>query len=71
MEFLPKPVFCITNVGMIGCVESGFAQSSGFSRKSKICVSQKPKVFEDFVSSLTVGSILKKPVIREDGITER
>ena len=54
MEFLPKPVFCITNVGMIGCVESGFAQSSGF-----------------FVSALAIGSILKKPVIKDDEVAIR
>jgi pyruvate/2-oxoglutarate dehydrogenase complex dihydrolipoamide acyltransferase (E2) component len=54
MEFPPKPVFCITNMGMIGCVESGFAQSTGF-----------------FVSALVVGTILKKPVVKDDEITIR
>jgi pyruvate/2-oxoglutarate dehydrogenase complex dihydrolipoamide acyltransferase (E2) component len=52
MEFLPKPVFTITNVGMIGCVESGFAQSSGFfvSALAVGSILKKPVVEDDEVA---------------------
>ncbi|VUT27040.1 MAG: branched-chain alpha-keto acid dehydrogenase subunit E2 [Candidatus Methanolliviera sp. GoM_asphalt] len=52
MDFLPKPVFCITNVGMIGCVESGFAQSSGFFVSALVIASilKKPVIKDDEVT---------------------